>query len=344
MLRRQPPQGLRRAVPGAPRPGHLRRARKKKAEDAFRKKTLADESLKGSADAWSRIDAAHKALAGFQKTYSLLEGGNGIDSRLFSVARRLVRLAAESAEGRRRCRLPEYSDARRASFEAVAVLARADLPVELERLQLAGSLKPSSPKTSAARIRSCVQDHGGQVACRPGRRTGQRHQVARRGRAQTPRRGRAEGHRRERRSDDRPGETHRPGGAGGAQALRGRGRGAGAPVPGEDRRRPLRAAGHRRAARDATFDASWQVWRSGPSRATRWTARNCRLRRPSRACSPAPTSWRTASRLPSCPAAAARPQGRSWTSTRRSTSSRLPTPSGATPAARCWTARANSWG
>ena len=106
-------------------------AAKKTAEDAFRKKTGADEP-------WSRIEAAQKALAGFQERYSLLEGGDGIDSRLFSIARRLVRLAAEKPKPDAE-RLPEYSDARHVSFE-LSLFSPAPIYPELERLQLAGSL------------------------------------------------------------------------------------------------------------------------------------------------------------------------------------------------------------
>ena len=107
-------------------------AAKKKAEDAFRDKA------KDADDAWTRIETAHKSLAGFQKRYTLLESGDGIDSRLFAIARRLVRLAAENAKPNAE-RLPEYSDARRKSFE-LSLFSPAPIYPELERLQLAGSL------------------------------------------------------------------------------------------------------------------------------------------------------------------------------------------------------------
>ncbi len=113
-------------------------AAKKQAEDAFRKSVKADENLKPSDDAWPRIEAAYKALAGFQKSYSLLETADGIDSRLFGFARRLVRLAAEKSKANAE-RLPEYSDARRPSFE-LSLFSPAPIYPELERLQLAGSL------------------------------------------------------------------------------------------------------------------------------------------------------------------------------------------------------------
>jgi hypothetical protein len=107
-------------------------AAKKKTEDAIRKKAT------DAADAWKRIEAAHKALAGFHTMYSLLETGDGTDSRLFGVARRLVRLAAEKPKPDAE-RLPEYSDARRTSFE-LSLFSPAPIYPELERLQLAGSL------------------------------------------------------------------------------------------------------------------------------------------------------------------------------------------------------------
>src|SRR5262249_13785755 len=85
-------------------------ARKAKEEEAFVKRVLADPALKKECgDAWKRIEAATKALAGFEKSYYLLERGDGFDGALFGIARHLVRLATEKPKDSDK-RLREYRD------------------------------------------------------------------------------------------------------------------------------------------------------------------------------------------------------------------------------------------
>src|SRR5262249_26657203 len=86
-------------------------AGKEKEERNFRKKVLADDELKKHADAWKRITAAYRSLAGFERRYYLLERGDGFDGQLFGIARHLVRLAAERPKPSPE-RLREYGAAR----------------------------------------------------------------------------------------------------------------------------------------------------------------------------------------------------------------------------------------
>ena len=110
---------------------------KAKAEQEFRKKALAGRGPKKHADAWKRIAAAQKALAGFERLYYLLERGDGFDGQLFGIARHLVRLAAERPKASTE-RLREYGDARLASLE-FQLFSPAPIYPELERARLAGA-------------------------------------------------------------------------------------------------------------------------------------------------------------------------------------------------------------
>jgi hypothetical protein len=113
-------------------------AGKEKAENAFRKKVLADPELKKEAsEAWKQIAGAQKTLAGFERLYHLLERADGFDSELFGIARHLVRLAAERPKPNAE-RLREYSDARLKSLE-LQLFSPAPIYPELERVRLAGA-------------------------------------------------------------------------------------------------------------------------------------------------------------------------------------------------------------
>lgn len=113
-------------------------AGKEKAEAAFRRKVLADAKLRESAgDAWKRIAATQKSLAGFERLYYLLERGDAFDSELYSIARHLVRLADERPKPSPE-RLREYGDARLASLE-FQLYSPAPIHPELERVRLAGA-------------------------------------------------------------------------------------------------------------------------------------------------------------------------------------------------------------
>jgi hypothetical protein len=104
-------------------------AGKEKAERAFRKKA--------ASEAFTRIAAAQKTFAGFEKLYYLLERGDGFDGELFGIARPLVRLAAEKPKPSTE-RLREYGDARLASLK-FQLFSPAPIYPDLERARLAGS-------------------------------------------------------------------------------------------------------------------------------------------------------------------------------------------------------------
>jgi hypothetical protein len=114
-------------------------AGKEKAERAFHRKVSADAQLsKEVGPAWKRIAAAQKTLAGFERLYYLLERGDGLDCELFTIARQLVRLAAEKEKPNAE-RLREYSEARLKSLE-LHLFSPAPIHPELERVRLAGAL------------------------------------------------------------------------------------------------------------------------------------------------------------------------------------------------------------
>jgi Peptidase S46 len=86
----------------------------------------------------SRIAEAQAKLARFEREYSLLERGDAFTSELFTIARHLVRLAAERDKPNPD-RLREYSDARLDSLK-LHLFSPAPIPAELEQAKLAQSL------------------------------------------------------------------------------------------------------------------------------------------------------------------------------------------------------------
>jgi hypothetical protein len=106
-------------------------------------KAKAEEDLQAniqtaSGSPWQRLAHIHHKLAEFERLYSLLEKGDAFDSRLFRIARHLVRLADEipKDDGKR---LSEYRSAGLASLK-FQLLSPAPISAELERVKLAGSL------------------------------------------------------------------------------------------------------------------------------------------------------------------------------------------------------------
>jgi hypothetical protein len=91
-----------------------------------------------AAKALATIDAAHAKLAAWEKTYALLEKGDAFDSRLFRIARHLVRLADElpKEDGQR---LAEY---RSSGIESLKfqLFSPAPIPLDLDRAKLGASL------------------------------------------------------------------------------------------------------------------------------------------------------------------------------------------------------------
>jgi hypothetical protein len=119
--------------------------RKRKDEDALRKFVAADaRRQKEYGAAWDAVARARRDLASYERDRRFLGGGSLADtgiafnSVLFRHARTLVRLAEENAKPNAE-RLPEYTEARRASLEA-ALYSPAPVYDDFERAKLTGSL------------------------------------------------------------------------------------------------------------------------------------------------------------------------------------------------------------
>jgi hypothetical protein len=114
-------------------------AQKAKEEQALRRKVAGDPArTKAYGNAWGRIEEAQKVLAKFEAELSLVERGDAFDSRLFRIARHLVRLAAEKPKANAD-RLREYRDSNLESLQ-FQLFSPAPIHPELERAQLANSL------------------------------------------------------------------------------------------------------------------------------------------------------------------------------------------------------------
>lgn len=113
--------------------------RKATLESDLRRRIEADPAKqKAYGDAWQQVADAAKALAGFEREYTLLERGDGFDCELFQIARHLVRLAAEKPKPNAD-RLREYRSSNLESLE-LQLFSPAPIHPELERVKLAGSL------------------------------------------------------------------------------------------------------------------------------------------------------------------------------------------------------------
>ena len=114
-------------------------ARKTKEEEALRKSIAANpERQKMYGDAWDAIAKAHQNYPSYIRDRRIFEQAAGFNSTLFTFARTLVRMADENAKPNAE-RLPEYTDARRASLE-LALYSPAPIYPEFEKLKLADSL------------------------------------------------------------------------------------------------------------------------------------------------------------------------------------------------------------
>ncbi|HEV7843924.1 MAG TPA: S46 family peptidase [Pyrinomonadaceae bacterium] len=114
--------------------------RKSREEQALRKSIAANahrQEMYG--DAWDAIAKAHKGLPSYLKERRILDQSGGFNTVLFSFARTLVRLADENAKPNAE-RLPEYTDARRASLE-LALYSPAPIYDDFEKLKLTDSLE-----------------------------------------------------------------------------------------------------------------------------------------------------------------------------------------------------------
>ncbi|HKG96225.1 MAG TPA: S46 family peptidase [Pyrinomonadaceae bacterium] len=114
-------------------------ARKTKEEQALRKAIAANpERQKMYGDAWDAIASAHKTYPTYIRDRRIFEQAGGFNSTLFNYARTLVRLTAENEKPNAQ-RLPEYTDARRASLE-LGLYSPAPIHEDFEKLKLADSL------------------------------------------------------------------------------------------------------------------------------------------------------------------------------------------------------------
>jgi len=89
-------------------------------------------------DAWDAIAKAHRDYPSYIKERRIFDLAGGFNTVLFDYARTLVRLAAENAKPNGD-RLPEYTDARRASLE-LTLYSTAPIHDDFEKLKLADSL------------------------------------------------------------------------------------------------------------------------------------------------------------------------------------------------------------
>ena len=114
-------------------------ARKTKDEAALRKSVSENpERQKMYGGAWDTIAAAHKAYPTYIRERRIFDQAAGFNSTYFGFARTLVRLATENEKPNAE-RLPEYTDARRASLE-LALYSPAPIHDDFEKLKLADSL------------------------------------------------------------------------------------------------------------------------------------------------------------------------------------------------------------
>ena len=113
--------------------------RKQAAEEAFRRAVAQRPALAaGCAKAFASVDQSLAAWGKIQKDYDLLEHGMAFDSRLFSIARMLVRLNEQTAKPNAD-RLREYAESALGSLKQ-KLFSTAPIYDDLETLLLADSL------------------------------------------------------------------------------------------------------------------------------------------------------------------------------------------------------------
>ena len=114
-------------------------ARKQKEEQALRKAIAENpERQKMYGEAWDAIAKAHQTYPTYIKERRIFEQLGGFNSTYFGFARTLVRLAEENKKPNAE-RLPEYTDARRASLE-LQLYSPAPIHEDFEELKLTDSL------------------------------------------------------------------------------------------------------------------------------------------------------------------------------------------------------------
>ncbi len=113
--------------------------RKHKSEDALRKSVNADaRKMKEYGDAWDAISQGRKGQPAYEPIRRLFDAAAAFDTKYFSLARNLVRMAMENEKPNAE-RLPEFTDARRASLE-LGLYSPAPIYDDYEKIKLASSL------------------------------------------------------------------------------------------------------------------------------------------------------------------------------------------------------------
>ena len=114
-------------------------AKKAAAERALRASVDADPKKKQIyGDAWDAIAKGRQGQAAYERNRRFLELEAGFYTPLYDYARTLVRMTEESQKPNNE-RLPEYTDARRASLE-LALFSPSPIYDDFEKLKLASSL------------------------------------------------------------------------------------------------------------------------------------------------------------------------------------------------------------
>lgn len=111
---------------------------KKQEEHALRQAVASRPELREIEGAWGRIAQAQQVIAQHAKRYNILEGGHGFSSRLFNIARTLLR-AAEEKPKPNHDRLREFGQAGLESLE-FQLFSEEPLYDDLEQLRLASAL------------------------------------------------------------------------------------------------------------------------------------------------------------------------------------------------------------
>jgi hypothetical protein len=110
----------------------------KAAQEDELKNFAAQHADKAYGDPWNKIAGLQAELAKIEIPFRLLERGDAFDSRLFKIARHLVRLSAElpKEDGKR---LTEYKSSALESLK-FELFSPAPIPRDLDRVELAASL------------------------------------------------------------------------------------------------------------------------------------------------------------------------------------------------------------
>ncbi|MBN1418976.1 MAG: S46 family peptidase [Planctomycetes bacterium] len=106
-------------------------------EAALRSRVAVDPNLGASPEDWDRIAEAARAFGAFYDEYQLIEASRGIRSRLFGIARTLVRKAEEDEKPDAE-RIEGFREAERESLE-MDLYSPAPIHAALERVNLADS-------------------------------------------------------------------------------------------------------------------------------------------------------------------------------------------------------------